>query len=130
MRTFQLNELLTNSEWLLGTNIFAIFHCDAFLRRNHSSARREPIKFKMFLAFTDFCVWRDAFSDLQKGEGAWTIWQFGKSDFFNSFFQSFPLPHWKHQTDTKSGLWGYTQTGFNKTHMRLSYRDIQFSCIQ
>ena len=69
MRTFQLNELLTNSEWLLGTNIFAIFHCDAFLRRNHSSARREPIKFKMFLAFTDFCVWRDAFRKRGGGGG-------------------------------------------------------------
>ena len=82
MRTFQLHKLLTNSEWLLGTNIFAIFHCDAFLRRNHSSARREPIKFKMFLAFTDFCVWRDAFSDLQKKGGGgdnmtiWKIWLF------------------------------------------------------
>ena len=91
MRTFQLNKLLTNSEWLLGTNIFAIFHCDAFLRRNHSSARREPIKFKMFLAFTDFCVWRDAFSDLQKRGGGGEIWQFGKSDFFQLIFSIIPF---------------------------------------
>ena len=109
MRTFQLNELLTNSEWLLGTNIFAIFHCDAFLRRNHSSARREPIKFKMFLAFTDFCVWRDAFSDLQKRGGAGTIWQFGKSDFFQLILFNHSLYLTENTKQTQNQVCGVTR---------------------
>ena len=109
MRTFQLNKLLTNSEWLLGTNIFAIFHCDAFLRRNHSSARREPIKFKMFLAFTDFCVWRDAFSDLQKGGGGGGQYDNLENLIFSTHFFNHSLYLTENTRQTQNQVCGVTR---------------------